>query len=154
MVAVGKSVEILENSVSSLVVSCIQPADMSLDEIESRLGSLLQADTISQLKSGVWKERLEGLLFLSFMICFLFDVLCFTQIGNMNVMCSLGLRHPFESEQVGLCVHPTHAFIGWVIHEGGVCNVRFSLAHVIRHFLKCIYKSWLFRFSLGKLFFL
>ncbi|KAF6168243.1 hypothetical protein GIB67_011628 [Kingdonia uniflora] len=32
---------------------------MSLDEIESRLGSLLQANTISQLKSGVWKERLE-----------------------------------------------------------------------------------------------
>lgn len=33
---------------------------MSLEEIESRLGSLIHADTISQLKSAVWKERLEG----------------------------------------------------------------------------------------------
>lgn len=41
----------------------LQPADMSLEEIESRLGSLIQPDTISQLKSAVWKERLEGLLF-------------------------------------------------------------------------------------------
>lgn len=39
---------------------CLQPADMSLEEIESRLGSLIQADTISQLKSTAWKERLEG----------------------------------------------------------------------------------------------
>lgn len=35
---------------------------MGLEEIESKLGSLVQADTISQLKSAVWKERLEGLL--------------------------------------------------------------------------------------------
>lgn len=40
---------------------------MSLEEIESRIGSLIQADVISQLKSAVWKERLEGwLLFLQF----------------------------------------------------------------------------------------
>lgn len=39
----------------------LQPAEMSLEEIESRLGSLIQSDTISQLKSAVWKERLEGL---------------------------------------------------------------------------------------------
>ena len=38
----------------------LQPADMSLEEIESRLGSLINADTVSQLKSAVWKERLEG----------------------------------------------------------------------------------------------
>ncbi|KAG9153404.1 hypothetical protein Leryth_025533 [Lithospermum erythrorhizon] len=38
----------------------VEPAEMSLEEIESRLGSLIQADTISQLKSAVWKERLEG----------------------------------------------------------------------------------------------
>ncbi|KAF6169432.1 hypothetical protein GIB67_021435, partial [Kingdonia uniflora] len=38
----------------------VEPSEMSLDEIESRLGSLLQANTISQLKSGVWKKRLEG----------------------------------------------------------------------------------------------
>ena len=33
---------------------------MSLEEVESRLGSLVDADTVSQLKSTVWKERLEG----------------------------------------------------------------------------------------------
>lgn len=33
---------------------------MSLEEVESRLGSLVEADTVSQLKSTVWKERLEG----------------------------------------------------------------------------------------------
>lgn len=39
----------------------LQPAEMSLEEIENRLGSLIQADTISLLKSTVWKERLEGI---------------------------------------------------------------------------------------------
>ncbi|GMI91984.1 MICROTUBULE ORGANIZATION 1 [Hibiscus trionum] len=39
----------------------IEPAEMSLEEIESRLGSLIQADVISQLKSAVWKERLEAI---------------------------------------------------------------------------------------------
>ena len=38
----------------------LQPGDMSLEEIESRLGSLIQEDTVSQLKSSAWKERLEG----------------------------------------------------------------------------------------------
>lgn len=37
---------------------------MSLEEIESKLGSLIQAETISQLKSSVWKERLEGSIFI------------------------------------------------------------------------------------------
>ncbi|CAL5346001.1 unnamed protein product [Camellia sinensis] len=37
----------------------VEPADMSLEEIESRIGSLINADSISQLKSAVWKERLE-----------------------------------------------------------------------------------------------
>ncbi|KAF3432700.1 hypothetical protein FNV43_RR23802 [Rhamnella rubrinervis] len=39
----------------------VEPAEMNLEEIESRLGSLLQADTISQLKSTAWKERLEAI---------------------------------------------------------------------------------------------
>ncbi|XP_024927390.2 protein MOR1 isoform X3 [Ziziphus jujuba] len=39
----------------------VEPAEMSLEEIESRLGSLIQADTISQLKSTAWKERLEAI---------------------------------------------------------------------------------------------
>lgn len=33
---------------------------MGLEEIESRIGSLIQEDTIPQLKSAAWKERLEG----------------------------------------------------------------------------------------------
>ncbi|XVE91320.1 hypothetical protein DITRI_Ditri20bG0144200 [Diplodiscus trichospermus] len=39
----------------------IEPAEMSLEEIESRLGTLIQADIISQLKSALWKERLEAI---------------------------------------------------------------------------------------------
>ncbi|KAL0305776.1 UNVERIFIED_CONTAM: protein MOR1 [Sesamum radiatum] len=39
----------------------VEPAEMSLEEIENRLGSLIQAETITQLKSAVWKERLEGI---------------------------------------------------------------------------------------------
>lgn len=54
-------------------LECFQPSEMSLEEIEGKLGSLLKADTISQLKSGVWKERLEG--FVQFTILFYFFVL-------------------------------------------------------------------------------
>ncbi|XVF74962.1 hypothetical protein PTKIN_Ptkin13bG0151300 [Pterospermum kingtungense] len=39
----------------------IEPAEMNLEEIESRLGSLIQADTISGMKSALWKERLEAI---------------------------------------------------------------------------------------------
>ncbi|XP_071930544.1 protein MOR1-like isoform X1 [Coffea arabica] len=39
----------------------VEPAEMSLEEVEEKLGSLIQADTISQLKSTVWKERLEAI---------------------------------------------------------------------------------------------
>ncbi|XVF23003.1 hypothetical protein REPUB_Repub13aG0000300 [Reevesia pubescens] len=39
----------------------IEPAEMNLEEIESRLGSLIRADIISQLKSALWKERLEAI---------------------------------------------------------------------------------------------
>ncbi|XXG85325.1 hypothetical protein AAC387_Pa11g0421 [Persea americana] len=42
----------------------VEPSEMSLEEIEGKLGSLLKADTISQLKSGVWKERLEAITLL------------------------------------------------------------------------------------------
>nr|CAB3474615.1 unnamed protein product [Digitaria exilis] len=38
----------------------VEPAEMSLEEIEERLSSVVKAETISQLKSTVWKERLEG----------------------------------------------------------------------------------------------
>lgn len=44
-----------------LINFVLQPAEMILEEIENKLGSLIQVDTISQLKSAVWKERLEGL---------------------------------------------------------------------------------------------
>ncbi|XP_065847953.1 protein MOR1 [Euphorbia lathyris] len=39
----------------------VEPSEMSLEEIESKLGSLIQAETVSQLKSSVWKERLEAI---------------------------------------------------------------------------------------------
>ncbi|CAO2823819.1 unnamed protein product [Amaranthus hypochondriacus] len=39
----------------------VEPSEMSLEEIESRVGSLIQAETISQLKSAAWKERLEAI---------------------------------------------------------------------------------------------
>ncbi|KAL2473261.1 Protein MOR1 [Forsythia ovata] len=40
----------------------IEPAEMSLEEIENKLGSLIQVDTVVQLKSAVWKERLEAIV--------------------------------------------------------------------------------------------
>ncbi|CAN1226033.1 Protein MOR1 [Linum grandiflorum] len=39
----------------------VEPAEMGLEEIESRISSLVQADTITLLKSTVWKERLEAM---------------------------------------------------------------------------------------------
>ncbi|XP_068645428.1 protein MOR1-like isoform X2 [Aristolochia californica] len=42
----------------------VEPGEMSLEEIEGRLGTLIKADTVSQLKSGVWKERLEAIMML------------------------------------------------------------------------------------------
>ncbi|XP_027367381.1 protein MOR1 [Abrus precatorius] len=39
----------------------VEPTEMSLEEIESRIGSIIQSDTIIQLKSAVWKERLEAI---------------------------------------------------------------------------------------------
>lgn len=39
----------------------VEPGEMSLEEIERRLGSLIPAEMITQLKSGVWKERLEAI---------------------------------------------------------------------------------------------
>ncbi|KAF9625903.1 hypothetical protein IFM89_027680 [Coptis chinensis] len=49
-------------ALGSVKLEDVEPADMSLEEIESRLGSLLKEDTISQLKSTVWKEQLTGSL--------------------------------------------------------------------------------------------
>ncbi|KAG4145754.1 hypothetical protein ERO13_D05G113700v2 [Gossypium hirsutum] len=51
----------METAKSSESPEDIEPAEMSLEEIESRIGSLIQADVISQLKSAVWKERLEAI---------------------------------------------------------------------------------------------
>ncbi|XP_078437424.1 ARM repeat superfamily protein [Wolffia australiana] len=39
----------------------VEPSEMSLEEIESRVGSIIPPETISLLKSGVWKERLEAM---------------------------------------------------------------------------------------------
>uniref|UniRef100_A0A0D9V739 Protein MOR1 n=1 Tax=Leersia perrieri TaxID=77586 RepID=A0A0D9V739_9ORYZ len=43
------------------VIEDVEPAEMSLEEIEEKLGSLVKTETISQLKSTVWKERLEAI---------------------------------------------------------------------------------------------
>ncbi|XP_019170142.1 PREDICTED: protein MOR1-like [Ipomoea nil] len=40
----------------------VEPEEMSFEEIESKLGSLIQAETISKLKSSAWKERLEAIV--------------------------------------------------------------------------------------------
>lgn len=42
-------------------VEDVEPSEMSLEEIEERLNSVVKAETISQLKSTVWKERLEAI---------------------------------------------------------------------------------------------
>ncbi|CAM6047665.1 unnamed protein product [Sphagnum compactum] len=39
----------------------IEPSDMSLEEIESRIGVLLEPDVITNLKSAIWKERLDAI---------------------------------------------------------------------------------------------
>ncbi|CAM8905774.1 unnamed protein product [Rhodiola kirilowii] len=39
----------------------VEPAEMGLEEVESKLSSIIQSETISQLKSAVWKERLEAI---------------------------------------------------------------------------------------------
>ncbi|GAB4826923.1 Protein MICROTUBULE ORGANIZATION 1 [Ancistrocladus abbreviatus] len=48
-------------NVKSVEPEDVEPAEMTLEEIESRVGSLVQADTISQLKSTAWKDRLEAI---------------------------------------------------------------------------------------------
>ncbi|XP_038980798.1 protein MOR1-like isoform X4 [Phoenix dactylifera] len=47
-------------ALGSVETEDVEPGDMSLEEIEGKLSSLIKAETISQLKSGVWKERLEA----------------------------------------------------------------------------------------------
>uniref|UniRef100_A0ACD5VVT5 Uncharacterized protein n=1 Tax=Avena sativa TaxID=4498 RepID=A0ACD5VVT5_AVESA len=42
-------------------VEDVEPSEMSLEEIEERLNSVVKTETISQLKSTVWKERLEAI---------------------------------------------------------------------------------------------
>uniref|UniRef100_A0A8R7PUH3 VHS domain-containing protein n=1 Tax=Triticum urartu TaxID=4572 RepID=A0A8R7PUH3_TRIUA len=39
----------------------VEPSEMSLEEIEERLNSVVKTETVSQLKSTVWKERLEAI---------------------------------------------------------------------------------------------
>ncbi|KAI5081631.1 hypothetical protein GOP47_0001374 [Adiantum capillus-veneris] len=39
----------------------VEPAEMSLEEIEEKVAEIVQADVIANLKSTVWKERLEAM---------------------------------------------------------------------------------------------
>ncbi|KVH89565.1 hypothetical protein Ccrd_008447 [Cynara cardunculus var. scolymus] len=57
----GKKVDGPGQTKKPVEVEDVEPTEMTLEEIESRLGSLIQEDTISQLKSAVWKERLEAI---------------------------------------------------------------------------------------------
>lgn len=57
----GKKVDGPGQTKKPVEVEDVEPSEMTLEEIESRLGSLIQEDTISQLKSAVWKERLEAI---------------------------------------------------------------------------------------------
>jgi cytoskeleton-associated protein 5 len=43
------------------VIEDVEPSEMSLEEIEEKLSSVVKSETISQLKSTVWKERLEAI---------------------------------------------------------------------------------------------
>ncbi|PKA51818.1 Protein MOR1 [Apostasia shenzhenica] len=52
----------LSKAPTLIEVEDTEPGEMSLEEIEQRLGSLVKADTIMQLKSAVWKERLEAIV--------------------------------------------------------------------------------------------
>ncbi|KAI0519378.1 hypothetical protein KFK09_006824 [Dendrobium nobile] len=59
---VKKSDGVAPSKVSmSIAAEDAEPGEMSLEEIEQRLCSLINAETISQLKSSVWKERLEAI---------------------------------------------------------------------------------------------
>nr|XP_043618716.1 protein MOR1 isoform X2 [Erigeron canadensis] len=58
--AVGKKVD-GPNQTKKVEPEDVEPSEMTLEEIESRLGSLIREDTITQLKSTVWKERLEAI---------------------------------------------------------------------------------------------
>ncbi|GAB4831233.1 Protein MICROTUBULE ORGANIZATION 1 [Ancistrocladus abbreviatus] len=50
-----------QKAVKSVEPEDVEPTEMSVEEIESRVGSLIQADTIAQLKSTAWKDRLEAI---------------------------------------------------------------------------------------------
>uniref|UniRef100_A0A0E0JQ94 TOG domain-containing protein n=1 Tax=Oryza punctata TaxID=4537 RepID=A0A0E0JQ94_ORYPU len=43
------------------VIEDVEPSEMSLEEIEEKLNSVIKTEIISQLKSTVWKERLEAI---------------------------------------------------------------------------------------------
>lgn len=40
----------------------VEPAEMSLEEIEMKVGAIIQSDVLTNLKSSVWKERLEAMV--------------------------------------------------------------------------------------------
>ncbi|OAY83553.1 protein MOR1 isoform X1 [Ananas comosus] len=48
-------------SSASIETEDVEPGEMSLEIIEERLSSVIKPETVSQLKSGVWKERLEAI---------------------------------------------------------------------------------------------
>lgn len=51
---------------NSYVELVMQPGEMSLEDIETRLSPLFESEVITNLKSANWKERLEGEKWASF----------------------------------------------------------------------------------------
>lgn len=84
--------------INKLILIYEQPAEMSLEEIESKLGSLIQAETITQLKSAVWKERLEGFLSLCF---FFFWSFCLSVLIEDDFKKPWMLISPFPKTKKG-----------------------------------------------------
>ncbi|KAF6164317.1 hypothetical protein GIB67_029200 [Kingdonia uniflora] len=91
---------------------------MSLDEIESRLGSLLQVNTISQLKSGVWKEWLEAIVLLNQEVEVLQDLDQSAEL-LIRLLCVVLGWGPTRSCRS----HCTHSFIGEKISEKMCCSL-------------------------------
>ncbi|XP_042428595.1 protein MOR1-like [Zingiber officinale] len=58
-----KKVDGVGQSKTFVEIEDVEPGEMSLEEIEGRLGSLIKMEIISELKSSVWKERLEAIGF-------------------------------------------------------------------------------------------
>ena len=120
---------------------------MSLDEIESRIGSIIPTDTLSLLKSGVWKERLEGADLVKFLIS-LFILFIYNKLRNnfILLLAAMGmLKQSVESlgdldQSAELLIRLLCAIPGWteknVQVQQQVIEVVTYIASTVRRFHK------------------